>query len=184
MALPDQVLDGAIVQRMLRAEQKKAAESTTGQEMQILQIMNRLDFAAIRSQRLPIPCALAVGPRTNSPTRPLVAWAMPASQLSPSAATSSTDRCFFCVHVQQHLFRCFRSGSQLDLWVNATSLSLYPPTSTAANAYPSFPFISTIRNRETTCDQPLFTQSTGRPNWETVTRKNRDRHPEPGETRP
>jgi len=91
--------------------------------------MSLLDYAAIR-QRVPIRCVLLLlgyepthrrGPQWRGPC--------PLPDCSPSASTSS-DRCF-SVHIERHLFRCFRcgrSGNQLDLWTHATGLSLHPAT--------------------------------------------------------
>jgi len=91
--------------------------------------MNRLDYAAIR-QRVPIRCVLLL--LGYEPTRRRGhQWRGPCPLPDCSlAADASSDR-HFSVHVQRHLFRCFRcgrSGNQLDLWAHAIGLSLYPAT--------------------------------------------------------
>ena len=91
--------------------------------------MSPLDYAAIR-RRIPIRCVLlllAYEPAERRGHQWRGACPLPTC---PTWAGPSPARCF-SVHVQRHLFQCFRcgrSGNQLDLWTHVSGLQLYPAT--------------------------------------------------------
>ena len=89
--------------------------------------MTQLDYPAIRS-RISIRRVL-----TLLRYRPLIhrglQWRGPCPICS-NGILAEKDRCF-SVHITRDLFQCFRcqrSGTQLDLWVHLSGLSLHPAT--------------------------------------------------------